>query len=260
MGGGGLRGEGCGDISPTHIYPQPPPPYPGKNGTTHRHHTTPTLTTIPGQKWNYPPPPYHPHTHEPTPRPPFFRGGEGSKKPLSTPLHHDTPLSGGASRRADRGRAAWVVAERSGASRASRMGGRGAKRSEQGKPHGWSRSGAERAGQAAWLRASGASDAHHGSAGMPPRAARLLRSLKGALRHIRRPSVPPHGSARSEAERCTSHGSAGMPPRAARLLRSLKGALRHIRRPSVPPHGSARSEAERCTYRWSCPGKKIAPN
>ena len=234
----------------------------------------------------------------------LFRGGEGSKKPLSTPLHHDTPLSGGASRRADRGRAAWVVAERSGASRASRMGGRGAKRSEQGKPHGWSRSGAERAGQAAWLRASGASDAHHGSAGMPPRAARLLRSLKGALRHIRRPSVPPHGSARSEAERCTSHGSAGMPPRAARLLRSLKGALRHIRRPSVPPHGSARSEAERCTshgsagmppraarllrslkgalrhirrpsvpphgsarseaerctYRWSCPGKKIAPN
>ena len=161
MGGGGLRGEGCGDISPTHIYPQPPPPYPGKNGTTHRHHTTPTLTTIPGQKWNYPPPPYHPHTHEPTPRPPFFRGGEGSKKPLSTPLHHDTPLSGGASRRADRGRAAWVVAERSGASRASRMGGRGAKRSEQGKPHGWSRSGAERAGQAAWVVAerSGASRA-----------------------------------------------------------------------------------------------------
>ena len=111
-GGGGVGGEGCGGsrytnatrLRPKHAINAPllhlhaPLRHGGRGaigGGVRGHiphpHTPPTLTTIPGQKWNYPPPPYHPHTHEPTPRPPFFRGGEGSKKPLSTPLHHDTP-------------------------------------------------------------------------------------------------------------------------------------------------------------------------
>ena len=98
-------------ISPPH-----PPSYPGKNGTTHRHHTTPTPT-------NHPPAPL------------FLGGGRGQKSPSvprCTTIPHNrsalprAPTEGephGWSRRgAERaGRAAWVVAERSGASRARRM-------------------------------------------------------------------------------------------------------------------------------------------
>ena len=184
---------------PTSTIPPPPaPPYPGKNGTTHRHHTNPTPTNQP-------------------PAPLFLGGGRGQKSPsvprCTTIPHNRAALPraptegephGWARRGAERTRhAAWVGAERSGAHKARRMDGRGAERSAQGTPHGWARSGAERTRHAAWLRASVASAAHHGSAVIPTRAARLLRSLKGALRYSRRPSRSPHGSARSLAERCT---------------------------------------------------------
>ena len=134
-GEGGYRGRGAGTYPPPTYTPHPrhhtrakmelptatihpplPPPYPGKNGTTHRNHTTPTPT-------NHPPAPL------------FLGGGRGQKSPSvprsTTPPPYRAalpraPTEGephGWSRRGTEraGRAAWVVAERSGASRARRM-------------------------------------------------------------------------------------------------------------------------------------------